>query len=274
MTRILLALSSIVLISGPALRAAAVVTSASGANAAAIQSSVDSFRSSLGSLNPNVIGSFGSGRREINWDGVPAALSSPNAFPANFFNSNSPRGTVFSTPGTGFQVSGSGADPVRFDNINPTYSTTFSTFSPAKLFTSIGSNIVDVNFFVPGGNTPAVTNAFGAVFADVDLANVSSLQFFDVNNNPLGLFYVPTANNGLSFLGVSFSSGELISRVRLTAGNTAVGPNDGANADIVVADDFIYGEPAPAVPEPSTYLLLAAGLSCLAFGRRRSKLNR
>ena len=36
---------------------------------------------------------------EINWDGVPDALASPNSFPANFFNVNSPRGTVFSTPG-------------------------------------------------------------------------------------------------------------------------------------------------------------------------------
>jgi len=50
-------------------QAAPIVLSATGANAAAIQGTVDVFRASLGALNPNVAGSFGSGRREINWDG-------------------------------------------------------------------------------------------------------------------------------------------------------------------------------------------------------------
>src|SRR4051812_16798964 len=84
---------------------APILFSASGANGAAIQSTVSAFQTSLGTLNANVAGSFGSGRREINWDGVPDAASAPNSFPANFFNVNSPRGVVFSTPGTGFQVS-------------------------------------------------------------------------------------------------------------------------------------------------------------------------
>ena len=83
--------------------AAPIVTGASGANAAAIQATVDSYRLQLGTLNANVAGSFGSGRREINWDGVPDALSAPNLLPANFFNVNSPRGVLFGTPGTGSQ---------------------------------------------------------------------------------------------------------------------------------------------------------------------------
>jgi hypothetical protein len=50
---------------------------ASGANPAAIQSTVDAYRVALGTLNPNVAGTQngGLGRREINWDGVPAAQS-------------------------------------------------------------------------------------------------------------------------------------------------------------------------------------------------------
>src|SRR5688572_8438833 len=67
-------------------QAVPVVTSASGVDVAAVQSAVDAFRASLGTLNPNVAGSFGSGRREINWDGVPDAVSSPNPFPSTFFN--------------------------------------------------------------------------------------------------------------------------------------------------------------------------------------------
>src|SRR5207302_6558111 len=79
---------------------------ATGANAAAIQSTVDSFRTSLGTLNANTAGSVGSGRREINWDGVPDNKAAPNALPADFFNTTSPRGAVFATAGSGFEVSG------------------------------------------------------------------------------------------------------------------------------------------------------------------------
>ena len=182
------------------------ITSASGANAAAIQAAVDTFRTDLGTLNPNVAGSFGSGRREINWDGVPANFSDPNLLPNNFFNVNSPRGAEFSTPGTGVAVSANagGATPVLFGGINPTYPDLFQVFSPQKLFTAIGSNIVDVSFFIPGSSTPATTSAFGAVFTDVDLPNTTSLTFFGPSNQLLGEFFVPSAvgNQTLSFLGV------------------------------------------------------------------------
>ena len=89
---------------------AQLVRSAAGANAAAIQATVDQFRTDLGTLNSNTTGSFPSGRREINWDGVPDSSAAPNNLSASFFNVNSPRGVVFSTPGTGFQVSGATTD--------------------------------------------------------------------------------------------------------------------------------------------------------------------
>src|SRR5215471_19437323 len=118
------------------LEANPITFSASGANPASILGTVDAFRSALGTLNPNVAGSFGSGRREINWDGVPDALAAPNNLPANFFNVNSPRGVVLSTPGTGLQVSANaGIAPVQFDNIDPSYPSTFEPFSPQRLFT-------------------------------------------------------------------------------------------------------------------------------------------
>ena len=232
---------------------AAVTFSASGPNAASIQATVDAYRTALGTLNPNVAGSFASGRREINWDGVPDAASAPGLLPANFFNVNSPRGVVFSTPGTGFQVSANaGVAPVRFDNINATYSSMFITFSPQRLFTALGSNVVDVNFFVPGSTTPATTSGFGAVFTDVDLASTTSIEYFDAVGTSLGTFFVPAANNGLSFLGVLFIAGERIGRVRITSGNAALGPNETSVADMVVMDDFIYAEPQGAVtPTPT-----------------------
>ena len=33
---------------------------------------------------------------------------------------------------------------------NPTYGTIFTTFSPSRLFTPVGSNVTDGSFFVPG----------------------------------------------------------------------------------------------------------------------------
>src|SRR5262245_25483477 len=239
-------------------QASAITFQASGANAGALQVTVDAFRTALGTLNPNVIGSFGSGRREINWDGVPDALSAPNNLPANFFNVNSPRGAVFATPGTGFQVSANAGIPgtgIEFENLAAGNSALFATFSPQRLFTALGSTITDVTFFIPGTTSPAVTRAFGAVFTDVDLASTTSLQFFDPLGNSLGTFFVPaaTGNETLSFLGVQFTT-ELVGRVRITSGSAA---------DSVVMDDFIYSEPVPA-PEPATLLLMGTGLGLIA----------
>ena len=266
-----LLIASLVLIS-PAPQAAPVIFSANGTNSAAIQTTVDAFRASLGTLNPNVAGSFGSGRREINWDGVPDALAAPNNLPANFFNSNSPRGVIFATPGSGFQVSANAsAGPIEFGNLNATYPSLFATFSPQRLFTALGSTITDESFFVPGTNTPGFTSAFGAVFTDVDLPNTTSLQFFDLNNISLGTFFAPSlaGDQTLSFLGVQFNAGERVGRVRMTSGNAALGVAEGGGIDLVVMDDFIYAEPRAAVPEPATSLLMLVPLAALIARRTR-----
>jgi hypothetical protein len=254
------------------------ILSASGATPADIQSSVDAFRADLGPLNPNVIGSSGSGRREINWDGVPDSLAAPNAFPPAFFNTTSPRGVMLGTPGFGFQVSASAASatPVEFGNINPSYSDLFTTFSPQRLFTPISSNITDVTFVVPGTSTPALSRGFGAVFTDVDLPAATTLQLFGPGGVDFGIYPVlpATGNETLSFLGIDFPSA-VISRVRVTAGNTALGPNETASVDLVVMDDFIYGEPraAVAVPGPVAGAGGSAllGLAGVWFVRRRKQ---
>lgn len=251
---------------------ATVIFSASGASPAGIQATVDAFRADLGSLNANVIGSFGSGRREINWDGVPDASAAPNSLSGSFFNVNSPRGVVLSTPGSGLQVSASTSSgtPVRFGNIDASYVAQFQTFSAERLFGAIGSNIVDVNFFVPGSATTALTKGFGAVFSDVDIANSTSLTFFDANNASLGTFFVPIQDSGLSFLGVDFGSA-VVSHVRITSGTVPLGSLQAG--DIVVMDDFVFGEPIAAVPELSSWAMMIlgfAGVGFLAY-RRKSK---
>jgi len=234
--------------------AAPIVRSAGGSNdTASIQAAVDAFRADLGSLNPNQPGSFPTGRREINWDGVPDALSATNQLPADFFNgpaSPRARGAIFETPGTGFQVSADSnnpdSTPVEFANINPNYPSVFRTFSPERLFISLDSNITDVQFFVPGTDTPATVSGFGSVFTSVDLADSTSIEFFKRNGSSIGKFSVPagTGAESLSFLGVSFTQ-ERVARVRITTGNAALGPsaNDGSGVDVAAMDDFIYSEP-------------------------------
>jgi hypothetical protein len=189
--------------------------------------------------------------------------------PGDFFNSNSPRGTVFSTPGTSVQVSADSDNPtataVRFGNINASYVDTFKVFSPQRLFSPIGSNIVDLFFFVPGTNTPAVSSGFGAVYTDVDVLENTAFEYFDAQGQSLGVFSTPLADNGLSFLGVTFDS-PVVRQVRIRYGNSALGPDDGPEFDVAVMDDFIYGEPV-AVPEPSG-LAIAVGLAVCLLGAR------
>ena len=122
-------------------------------------------------------------RREINWDGVPAASSAPNTLAANFFNVTSQRGVVFSTPGTGFEVSSAPTDggagqpaAANFGNINAVYTSTFGVFCVQRLFTAMGSITTDVNFFLPGTATAATVAGFGAMFTDVDTLGSTTIQ--------------------------------------------------------------------------------------------------
>ncbi len=229
--------------------------SATGTDAAALQSDVDAFRSASGALNaPHPINHL-DGRRQIDWDAAPDAVSAPNPFPGDFFNANvfpRARGIQFTTPGTALQLSATDAAGVgvRFSNIDGSYATEFATFSAERLFTAIGSNVVDVRFFSPADKTtPALVSSFGVVFTDVDLADVTKLDFYDVNDNLVYTQYVAAQPGSatLSLAGADFAA-PCVARVRITSGNIALaaGIQDGASGyDVVAMDDFIFGEPQP-----------------------------
>jgi hypothetical protein len=205
---------------------------------------VRTFQVALGDPNNGAAAAAATGRREVNWDGVPGGQTNTNTFPPNFFNVNSTRGLVLSTAGTGLRVSDN-----NFADIDPSYAAQFNFFSPAKTFSPVGSNQIDCNFFRSGTATAATVTGFGAVFSDVDVANASRMQFVN-GNASLGTFLVPTRSDagGLSFMGVQFAPGTLATQVRmiLGTGNLGAGNTDvsvGGATDVVILDDFLYSEP-------------------------------
>lgn len=213
-----------------------------------ITEAIGAFRAALGSLNPNQPGSFGSGRREINWDAVPAQFTNTDDFPADFFNQPAPgraRGAVFSTGGTGFRVS-----DVNFTDLNPTYADQFQFFSPVRTFIAVGDNVTSVRFFVPGSQTAATSTGFGVVFSDIDHLGSGRLRLFDAAGRDLGTYLAPACPGGLSFLGVMYPDA-IVARVEIVSGKGALGASSfdlsrgdrGPARDLAIMDDFLYGEP-------------------------------
>lgn len=215
-----------------------------------INAKLGEFRTLLGdplNTTPNQT----TGRREVNWDAVPANFTNVNTFPGDFFNSTDPaaaagrkRGMVLTIAGggvgTGFRVSDN-----DFSDIAPAYNDQFNAFSPVRTFSTVGVNHYDVVFQVPGQATSATIKGFGVVFSDVDNPNASTIEYFE-GDKSLGVFKAPVRSdaNGISFLGVFFPENK-VSRVRVTTGNAAIGTNvaDGGQYDLVVVDDFLYDEP-------------------------------
>jgi hypothetical protein len=244
------------------------------ATPASIQTQVDAFRAALGNPNnANNPGPLTGGRREINWDGGGATTATSSGSTLTAFQNS--RGGTFTTPGTG--ILQTPLNVTELTGINATYATTFGTFSAQRIFTPLDSNILEATFSQPGsgGAIPATIAGFGAVFSDVDLANTTQLEFFDLGGSSLGVHYAPqdtVVDGGLSFIGAVANAGERIARVRITNGNGALGPTDqnGNPVDVVVMDDFLYAEPV-AIPEPASGLLLAIGLLSAMVGRPRRR---
>jgi hypothetical protein len=231
--------------------AAPVVYQAAGPDAASIQSTVDRFRAALGANNGNVVGPLDAGRREINWDGGGSTATAIVPTPFNGFLVN--RGASFTTPGTGFVQAPLDGLASTFNNAE--YATIFQPFSPVRLFSALESNVTIADFFVPGGgDVPALVSGFGAVFSDVDQPDgrprqygdrtaSTSMRFYDVYGRLLYSSAVPSSpgDASLSFFGVIFEDAR-IARVKIVSGDVAPGPDD-KRKDVVMMDDFIFGEP-------------------------------
>jgi len=242
---------------------APVVIQSAGSTADSIQSTVDAFRAALGDPNNgNNPGPLKNGRREINWDGGNPNVLDTTApvTPFNVFSNT--RGSQFTTPGLGLSQGPPSGGPqgglaVLFGN--PSYAKIFRTFSPSRLFTPVGSNITEGLFSIPGtnGTVPATVRGFGAIFTDVDHPDGSGpggkrgnrrastlIEYFGADGELLFSSFVPASpgDGSLSFFGIVFHDAR-IARVRIDTGDVAPGPNDDGHHDIVMMDDFIYGEP-------------------------------
>lgn len=233
------------------------VFQAAGPSAASIQGAVDEFRAALGAVNNANNPAQPSGRREINWDGGNPTITTTALGATPFTVFLNTRGANISTRGSGFvQATPAGlADTFG----NSSYATIFRAFSPSRLFSPIGSNITQIEFFVPGsnGSTRATSTGFGVVFSDVDSPDGSRagektgnskastvIQYFGVHGELLYSSDVPASpgDGNFSFFGAVFSDAR-VARVKIIAGETP-GPNDDKR-DIVMMDDFLYGEPTP-----------------------------
>lgn len=235
------------------------VFQAAGDSAASIQSTVDQFRAALGAVNNGNNPAQTSGRREINWDGGSPtnATTTLTGTPLTTFLNT--RGANITTRGSGFVQAPPSGLAATFGN--PTYANIFRAFSPLRLFSPIGSNVTDIQFFVPGSNgaTRATSTGFGVVLTDVDspdgggaglrtgnLFPSTLIEYFGVHGELLFFSNAPASpgNGNFSFLGVVFNDAR-IARVRIFAGNALPGRNDGRGIDVVMMDDFLYGEPTP-----------------------------
>ena len=212
-----------------------------------INATLNDFRNLLGNLNTSPGAT--NGRREVNWDGVPDSLVG-KALPNDFFNATaagSPvtrqRGLLYAANGGEFQVSNN-----NFSTIDPAASSEFSAFSGAKTFANVTANAWPISFQVAGETTAAFARGVGIVFSDVDLANSTSLEFFE-GNRSLGKFFAPphVGASSFSFLVVYFPGNERITKVEVKhQGILMDGQKDisnGGQNDLVIFDDFIYSEP-------------------------------
>lgn len=208
---------------------------------------LDQYRAAIGGALNNAPGAVG-GRREINWDGVPAEFTNNDLFPGNFFAQTDPalpngrkRGITFLNM-SGFRISNN-----NFADIDASYANEFAAFSPSKTFMPSHSNFTEVQFKVPGTNNRAYVESFGVVFSDIEKGNSTTIELFDDNYESIGVFmaHPQTGKGKFSFLAIRIP-GARIAKVVIKSGEVPLGDKDisaGGMFDVVVMDDFIYDEP-------------------------------
>lgn len=180
------------------------------------------------------------GYRQITWDGVDRKFTNYNYIPNDYFNTTAKQGLIYSSKGKGFRVSSD-----NYSYLNPNYQQLYKPYSGYNLFSPMYSNVLDISFETPGyAGDRAKVHGFGAVFSDVDRANITHMEFFDEYNTSLGQWYAEPCDYGNSFVGVYFAD-QWVSKVRIWLGDKPMDAytNEDSYTDLVALDDFVYSEP-------------------------------
>jgi hypothetical protein len=112
-----------------------------------------------------------------------------------------------------------------------------------------GSTRMTLTFRVPGTDTQALTSGVGIVFSDVDRDGAAYMTLYTEDDTDLGTYVAPVRTDaaGHSFVGVAYDR-PLVARVEVVSGEAALAAatddvTDGGTHDLVVTDDFLFGEP-------------------------------
>lgn len=210
---------------------------------------LDEFRQSLGQLNTQT-GAI-TGRREISWEAVPDDMLD-KTLPLQFFNQTGAEANpalqkgITYEPGFDFRVS-----KTQFASLDPEAAAQFKAFSGSAVFARVGDDPQPqpwpISFQVAGVAEAAAVRGFGMVVSDVDMPGSVKIEYFN-GSSLIGSVDVParTADSPFSFAGLLFSE-PVITSIRVThQGLLKAGEKDisqGGTHDLVVMDDFIYGEP-------------------------------
>lgn len=175
----------------------------------------------------------------------------PFDMPNDFFKVD--RGAEFFTKGREFRVSNpvDGTDD-EFDSIKRRVAKEFQTFSPKHLFTSLESTVTVAEFSVPGVAGDATVSGFGSVFTDVDRRGTTSIKYFDSEGCVIFALTILDKSRVLSFGGIKVLKKDgkhvvaPVAKVEISSGNRIIKNLNGDRwGDIVVMDEFLYGEPQP-----------------------------
>lgn len=221
------------------------------------------YRQDLGGVNNlNKKGPLESGFRMINWDKPEIPFKMPET--QFIFN----RGAKFTALQGSYRVSNPGSGFGFGDNafssiVPPVVSQQFKPFSGKRVFAPFADNKMDCEFQIPGfGDNPqakALTHGWGGVFSDVDFPGETSVEYLDNRGCRIIKLFVPRGDGGLSFTGIIVKDKKkkkkklsVISKVKIKLGNVALGnfkkraiKNPREPLDLVVMDDFLFGEPRP-----------------------------
>ncbi len=147
------------------------------------------------------------GFRVINWDGVAldgtdfggvATVINNGKVVGISLNRFQERGVFFEEI---YAVSGAASptDQSTFSTVNPNVANLFPAFSPVETFAMFNDNTIGLSFVLAAAHTttpaPAATRGFGAIFRNVRLANMTSIEYFN-GVRSLGKFFVANGTQG------------------------------------------------------------------------------